>query len=148
MLYFDLTMDFVFFVDILINFNTAITSSTEKLIISRKVIMKEYLKSWFFIDLLSCVPLELIDDSSNSKNNRFFKVLRVSRIYRLVRLLRLLKLMRVFRSQYIHNFLNKAKFNTAYPRLFVFTLYLVIFIHIIGCLWYYLPQLEDNQALT
>jgi hyperpolarization activated cyclic nucleotide-gated potassium channel 1 len=54
------TIDIIFFLDIIINFNLAFQDEAYKTIDDRKVIACEYLKGWFMIDLLSIIPFELI----------------------------------------------------------------------------------------
>ncbi|OMJ92390.1 hypothetical protein SteCoe_4832 [Stentor coeruleus] len=146
----DIIIDIVFFFDILITFNTAIVSVSERIIYSRKSIAKNYMKFWFIIDLLSCIPLEIIDTNdteSASSYNNFLRILRVSRMYRFMRILRLLKLLRFLRSQYVNNLLMKNKFNTSSGRIIIFFFILAISVHILGCLWFYVSK-TDNSHIT
>lgn len=145
----DIIIDVVFFFDILITFNTAIVSISERLIYSRKSIAKNYMKFWFLIDLLSCIPLEIIDtnDTESASYNKFLRILRVSRMYRFVRILRLLKLLRFVRSQYVNNLLMANKFNTGARRIAVFFFILAISVHILGCLWFYVSK-SDSSEIT
>ena len=50
-------IDISFLLDIIFNFNTAYFDEDFKLIDDRKEIAKQYLKSWFIIDLLAIAPL-------------------------------------------------------------------------------------------
>lgn len=51
-----------FYVDILLQFNTAIYIDGN-LVQDRIVIIKEYLKLWFWIDVISSFPYDIIFDS-------------------------------------------------------------------------------------
>ncbi len=83
------------------NFFTAFEDDNGELVVNRWRIAKNYIKSWFLVDLFSCVPISLIlnltgqDGSSNVLNIKFIKLTRLPRLYRL---LRLLKLMRLYKS--------------------------------------------------
>ena len=55
-------VDFIFFIDILITFNSAQYDFEFNIIEERKEIAKIYLQSWFFIDLLSIIPFEIFMD--------------------------------------------------------------------------------------
>ena len=59
MVVYDEFCDLLFFIDILIKFNTAIYSES-RLVTDRKTIAKAYLQSWFFVDLILCFPLSYL----------------------------------------------------------------------------------------
>jgi hypothetical protein len=54
------SIDFFFFIDIIVNFNSAYIDESYEVIDDRKKIAKSYLVSWFLIDFLSIVPFELV----------------------------------------------------------------------------------------
>jgi len=54
----DWTIDCLFLLDILIIFNTAFYDDDIQLIDDRKEIAFTYLRSWFFIDFLACIPFD------------------------------------------------------------------------------------------
>ena len=58
--YFDYAIDFLFTVDIFLNFNTAFYNDNEELVDSRWKIAKNYLKFWFWVDSISILPLHLV----------------------------------------------------------------------------------------
>jgi len=90
----DLAVNFFFILDILVSFNTAFFEQS-KLIKSRVEISKQYLKLWFWLDVLTSIPFDqLLPQSPNTKNiGTLTKLPKIFRIFRLVKLLRLLKLM-------------------------------------------------------
>jgi hypothetical protein len=85
-------VDSLFFLDILINFNSAYYDEDFVLVEQRKDIAKTYVSSWFFIDLIAIIPFELIMGGVGLNG-----VIRIARIGRLYRLVKLTKLLRVFK---------------------------------------------------
>ena len=63
------TIDIFFFIDILVNFNSAYIDESYEVIDDRKKIAKSYLVSWFLIDFLSIVPFELVVTQGNQIEN-------------------------------------------------------------------------------
>ena len=91
----DSIVDTVFLVDILLNFFFAYHDDEYNLIDDRKVavhlfnvqtISKEYLKSWFFIDLVSILPINLLLRTGDF--NSLARIARLPRLYRLVKMTR------------------------------------------------------------
>ena len=56
MLVFETFIDFLFFMDIFVNFFTALELPDNKLETSRCKIAKSYVTSWFLLDLAACIP--------------------------------------------------------------------------------------------
>ena len=104
-LYFEAGVSLCFITDIVLVFNTAYVEG-DRLILDRARIRTAYLRGWFIIDVLSSLPLELLDiivysffpevltadDESNSNALRVFRALRLVRMLRLLRLLKLAKI--------------------------------------------------------
>lgn len=61
----DLIIDILFFIDIIITFNTAYYNSYGELITNRKVIALSYLKTYFILDLLTIIPFTYIFEDSS-----------------------------------------------------------------------------------
>ncbi|CAH1718289.1 unnamed protein product [Chironomus riparius] len=59
---FNCLSDTIFLVDIVVNFRTGIMQqdNAEQVILDPKLIAKHYLKTWFFLDLISSIPLDYI----------------------------------------------------------------------------------------
>ena len=55
-----MTIDILFALDILIIFNTAFYNDDVDLVENRKDIAQSYIKGWFWIDLISIIPFNLI----------------------------------------------------------------------------------------
>lgn len=57
----DSIVDVVFFIDIVLNFHTTYVGPGGEVVSDPKVIRLNYLKSWFVIDLLSCLPYDVFN---------------------------------------------------------------------------------------
>lgn len=93
------TIDILFFLDIIIIFNTIIHDDAYQLVFQRKLIAKAYLKSWFFIDFIAIFPTHLLFPSENTGEdyNELMRVTRIGRLYKLVKLARLVRILKVVR---------------------------------------------------
>jgi hypothetical protein len=58
--YTDTVIDFLFIIDLILNFFTAVENDHGEIIVERKKIAIIYFKSWFIIDLSSSMPITLI----------------------------------------------------------------------------------------
>lgn len=58
-------MDVIFLVDIVLNFHTTFVGPGGEVISDPKLIRMNYLKTWFVIDLLSCLPYDIINAFEN-----------------------------------------------------------------------------------
>ena len=60
--YMDLIFDAFFSLDILINFISSYYDEKNQLVFTLKDIVLNYLKTYFFLDLISCFPIEMISE--------------------------------------------------------------------------------------
>ena len=90
-----LIIDVLFFIDMILTFCTTYTHElTNVEVFDHKKIALKYLKSWFIIDLLSCLPFDLMVPGQ-ANFNILTRIIRTSRMYKLHRLLRLLKVLNI-----------------------------------------------------
>ena len=92
----EFVIDGLFLIDVILNFITVQTDEEGQPITDRWVISCNYLKSWFFIDLVACVPFSILDYYSDQLNvrksyNSLLRLLRLPRLNKLFRLARILK---------------------------------------------------------
>jgi len=59
--FFDYTIDTLFAFDIIVNFISAYEGIDGKLKHQPKDIAKNYLQTWFFLDLVAVIPLQLLE---------------------------------------------------------------------------------------
>ena len=58
----DSVLDFLFIIDMILNFFTAIENDNGEVTVDRKKIALIYFKGWFLVDLTSSVPITLIQE--------------------------------------------------------------------------------------
>jgi potassium voltage-gated channel Eag-related subfamily H protein 5 len=54
-------VDVVFFIDILLNFHTTFVGPGGEVVSDPTIIRRNYFKTWFVIDLLSCLPYDVFN---------------------------------------------------------------------------------------
>nr|XP_046912889.1 potassium/sodium hyperpolarization-activated cyclic nucleotide-gated channel 1-like [Dermatophagoides farinae] len=104
---FNILSDTIFLLDILVNFRTGIMNPDlpEQVILDPKQIAHGYIRSWFFLDLISSIPLDYLylvfnqdfDDNYQASIWQAGRALRILRILKMLSLLRLLRLSRLVR---------------------------------------------------
>jgi len=107
-------LDVFFFLNIIVSFRTAYWDNME-LITDIRMIRRKYMALWFWVDLVSTIPWDVV-----------LAVLDVASLTRLLRLLRLLRFSKVAFAATI----------SAPVRLAKLAMYVVILGHILGCLWW------------
>ena len=143
----DLTVDALFFVDILVTFNTAFYDNEGKLRVSRPEIAIRYVKTWFVLDLVSCFPIYYIfqDDSTETSNYHYNSLLRLTRLpkfYRLWRMSRVYKLL-VFRENRVLELLRELICEkTTVLQAIAFILFVLTAIHLMACCWFLVARVE------
>lgn len=78
----DGVIDVIFFIDIILSFISAYYTRMEILVANWKQIAFGYLKTWFFIDLIAVIPLQLF---ANTMMNQLGKMARLPRVYKLMK---------------------------------------------------------------
>ena len=136
---YDYLVDIIFFIDIVLTFNTTfIDTNTDILITSRPIIASQYLKFWFWLDLLSTVPFDFFVRISTNSSSLRSGSLGALKLFRILRLTRLTKLYRIVKSQSFEKFLEATNIS---PKIISFTILIAqifLFAHIVACFWYYI----------
>jgi len=148
----NIIVDCLFISDILINLNTAIVVNGV-LVISRKEIFLDYLKGWLILDIISSIPMDLLEilifGQNTAFNMRTLRLARLPRLYRLIRITRFLKLSKIFRRSAAFSDIEEYfEINTGFGRLLVFILSVLTCVHIVGCFWYYFAKIEELNPST
>jgi hypothetical protein len=142
-------VDFSFLIDIIITFFTSYTDGDNVEVTQHKRIMKNYIKFWFWIDLLSIIPFDYLfsGDSSSALNiNALFRFAKFSKLYKIIRLTRLAKVFKLLKKNkaLISRFSEKLKLNSGLERLCIFSFAFGIFIHVMGCMYVMLADIEKE----
>ena len=130
---FEVGLTLVFMVDVLFNFNTAYLEDS-MWVIDRRLIAKNYLRGWFWIDAPSSTPVELLDLVVSGESGSL-EVLRFLRMFRLLRMLRMLKvaaMMDAFQTRIE----DRYGVNLGFLRILKMLLWLTYLSHLLACAWY------------
>jgi len=88
-------IDACFLVDIMVIFNSAFYDEEFVIVEDRKMIAKEYVTSWFLVDLLAILPFDyFLQQDSYSELVRLTRIGRMSKLIKMTRLLRILKIVK------------------------------------------------------
>ncbi|XP_015837525.1 potassium/sodium hyperpolarization-activated cyclic nucleotide-gated channel 2 isoform X13 [Tribolium castaneum] len=153
---FNCLSDTIFLIDIVVNFRTGIMQqdNAEQVILDPKLIAKHYLRTWFFLDLISSIPLDYIflifnqfqdygDSFQILHAGRALRILRLAKLLSLVRLLRLSRLVRYVSQWEEVYFLNMA---SVFMRIFNLICMMLLIGHWSGCLQFLVPMLQGFPA--
>ena len=173
---FEVTVDFIFLLDVLVNFRSAfyrhhaVTAVTELETRACKI-SRRYGGSWFLIDLLSSVPLDLIlhlaipdagDDGlgglcgaakvgaageGEASDTETLKLVKLLKGLRLVRLLKLLRLFKI--GRFLQKLQDELEVNPTVIELLKLGVKMVFLMHMVGCGWNWMrvPPLHDDEAV-
>ncbi|XP_050407025.1 potassium voltage-gated channel protein eag [Patella vulgata] len=130
----DSMVDVVFFVDIVLNFHTSFVGSSGEVISDPKVIRMHYLRSWFVIDLLSCLPYDVFNAFQYVDDG-------ISTLFSALKVVRLLRLGRVVRK--LDHYLEYGA-----AMLVLLILVFILFAHWFACIWYSIGYAELGSKVT
>lgn len=145
---FNLLVVVAFFVDIVVNFLTAVKHENYSTHVAiHSYIAKKYLRTWFFIDVISALPFDYMFTASEIRQISLVKFVRLIRLFRLLRVLKLRSLFQVLST--------RLQLGPSVVRGLSLAI-LVIFVgHFIACLWWYVsvsipnkPSWIDNPAMV
>jgi hypothetical protein len=90
-------VDICFLLDIIIIFNKTIFDDNFQIVINRKIIAMEYIKGWFFVDILAIIPFDMFFGGSDL--NQVVRIARIGRMYKLVKLTRLIRVIKIIKEK-------------------------------------------------
>jgi potassium voltage-gated channel Eag-related subfamily H member 8 len=146
------TIDTCFLIDIFIIFNSAFYDSEFIVVEDRKIIAKEYLRSWFIIDLLAIIPFDLLISTQDQNYGDIARIVRLGRISKLIKMTRLLRILKIVKERSkLLKYLNEIlKIGLGFERLFFFIVVFIILAHIVSCIWVISAQfsglIDENSA--
>ncbi|XP_062266712.1 potassium voltage-gated channel subfamily H member 5-like isoform X3 [Platichthys flesus] len=130
----DSVVDVIFLIDIVLNFHTTFVGPAGEVISDAKLIRMNYLKTWFVIDLLSCLPYDIINAFEHVDEG-------LSSLFSSLKVIRLLRLGRVARK--LDHYLE---YGAAVLVLLVCVFGLVA--HWLACIWYSIGDYEVIDETT
>lgn len=149
---FELVLDGIFIVDIGVNFHSEVTMEDGTVETDRRKIAFLYLKSWFIIDFVACLPFTIADyylstEDQNLNSGSYNNIMRLSklpRLYKLLRVVRLVKAARRYQSSgVIYAFQDLLQVNSRVFKLIKFLLYVMISVHLMACVWFFAAKMQN-----
>ncbi|KAA0188181.1 hypothetical protein HAZT_HAZT010373 [Hyalella azteca] len=142
----DSIVDVIFFIDIVLNFHTTFVGPGGEVVSDPKIIRMNYLKSWFVIDLLSCLPYDVFnafdhdEDVSNCGNDGESYQSGIGSLFSALKVVRLLRLGRVVRK--LDRYLEYGA-----AMLFLLLCFYMLVAHWLACIWYSIGNSDANNGI-
>ena len=128
---FEASMSLIFLTDLCLSFNTAYLSEGEW-VTSRRKIASRYLRSWFWIDAPSSLPVEFIEVLlPPGSDTGALPAFRILRMLRLVRMLRLLKV-----GVYVARLEEELEISLRPLRVVELVVQMLFIAHMLACGWF------------
>lgn len=158
----DSIVDVVFFIDIVLNFHTTFVGPGGEVVSDPKVIRKNYFKSWFLIDLLSCLPYDVFNAFDHDEDvSNYLPVCSIGResltpplsavltrlspqgigsLFSALKVVRLLRLGRVVRK--LDRYLEYGA-----AMLILLLCFYMLVAHWLACVWYSIGRSDADSGL-
>ena len=140
LLSFDILVDLLYLMDLILNFFMAFEDRDKKLEIRLKEIASNYLRSWFLPDLLSCVPFQHVDPAMMLGQDEARKSGNLTMIFKNLKLFKLVRLLKYSRS--IKKILQRFKVNQGIKRMISVALTMLCLVHLVGCFFFLVAKFE------
>lgn len=139
---FDYFIDGILLMDMIITFFTPIYKN-HSLIRNHKEIAKDYLSLWFWLDLISVIPFDLLLSENLSMNGSRSQLLKLPKLYRVAKMSKLLKATRLGKkgNNIIARWITKLQ-NHEIVIISVSPFYFIgiVIAYFFACMWFYIPD--------
>ena len=137
------TIDTLFAIDIIVIFQSCHYDDEFVIVENRWMIAKEYLKSWFIIDLVAILPFDVIFKSAGAGSVDMIRLARMGRMYKMIKMAKILRVLKIIkqRSQLLKYLGEFLKIGLGFERLFFFAIIFFVLCHILTCIWIITPSL-------
>ncbi|KAL0266809.1 UNVERIFIED_CONTAM: hypothetical protein PYX00_009253 [Menopon gallinae] len=129
----DSIVDVIFFIDIVLNFHTTFVGPGGEVVSDPKVIRTNYLKSWFIIDLLSCLPYDVFNAFDHDEDG-------IGSLFSALKVVRLLRLGRVVRK--LDRYLEYGA-----AMLILLLCFYMLVAHWLACIWYSIGRSDADNGI-
>ncbi|XP_077261138.1 potassium voltage-gated channel protein ether a go-go isoform X3 [Temnothorax americanus] len=129
----DSIVDVIFFIDIVLNFHTTFVGAGGEVVSDPKVIRMNYLKSWFVIDLLSCLPYDVFNAFDHDEDG-------IGSLFSALKVVRLLRLGRVVRK--LDRYLEYGA-----AMLILLLCFYMLVAHWLACIWYSIGRSDADNGV-
>ncbi|XP_067144386.1 potassium voltage-gated channel protein eag-like isoform X1 [Centruroides vittatus] len=130
----DSIVDVIFFIDIVLNFHTTFVGPGGEVVSDPKIIRMNYLKSWFIIDLLSCLPYDVFNAFDHDEDG-------IGSLFSALKVVRLLRLGRVVRK--LDRYLEYGA-----AMLILLLCFYMLVAHWLACIWYSIGRSDAENGYT
>lgn len=145
----EIAVDVFFFLDILINLNTAYKGADNNLVTDHKLIFNNYLKGFLIADLLSVFPLYLINQSEIGRLNILIRLVRLFRLGRVLKVIQKFKIIRKLKKTSLMLALSRnLRSYGGMWRLSGLVFFVVAMTHFVACMWYYVARINELNFNT
>ena len=142
-------MDLFFIVDIVLIFNTAFMDEDYETVTDYKTIATEYMRFWFWIDLIAIIPFSLfIRDGEAANLIRFIRIGRITKILKLLKLMRLIKMQKTTSFSIQAWLMEAINISPDYKWFGKFFAYFFMTTHIVCCCWIIFAKVDPNITET
>ena len=148
--WFELGMDILFSIDLLVNFISAYEINQHEVEVRWGKIICYYGTSWFILDAIACVPTQLFEQfTSDGSYKSLVRLARLPRLYRLLRILRLLKMLRIVKhNKTFTKAVESLKMNTGISRMIQVTVTVFFMVHLVSCFWFLTAKFSEFHPDT
>lgn len=147
----ELIIDICFMLDIIVSFNTGYYQKGNLVLIRRRVIFN-YLRTWFLLDLLASFPWSYVlvveDDGQGGGSGAAAKTPQLLRLLKSVRFLRFVRLVRVLKLKKLLYKMEEYITSDIITTLIGFSKIIIIILfigHWIGCIFYAIGLMEYSS---
>lgn len=144
-------VDFIFIIDMVINFNLIYLDNDGRPIKAKRLIAKHYLGSWFPLDFITVLPYDSLAlmPTGDEGGGQAAATSGHAQIFRLFRVLRLLKLLRMSRAaRILERWETRIGISAADAGLMGLFLFLTGINHWLACLWGLGANIQDANKYT
>jgi hypothetical protein len=145
-----MTIDILFTADLFVNFISAYEIGNNVVEVRLRYCIWNYLKSWFFFDVLACIPTQLIEELQAAGDYKsLMRLARLPRLYRLLRILRLFKMVRIIKYNKMFTKIQEAlKMNAGISRMISVMVSVFFMVHLMSCFWFLTAKMSDFEPDT
>lgn len=154
---FDTFTDTLFMCDIVITFISAYEVPGGLPEVSLRKIVKQYVSTWFFVDLIATMPTDLFSEQilgqsgqdSQSGTNKLARLARLPRLYRLFKILRLIKIFKIIKfGKSIKKVFKSFSLNQSRTRMIQSLAIALFCVHVVGCFWFMSARFDEFSPNT
>lgn len=145
--YFDYFIDFIFALDLILNFFTPIYKN-HRFLKSHKKIALRYLRVWFWLDLLTIIPFDVIFHNERQAGQFLLSFINMPKLYRMFRLLKMIRAIKLKQKNKTYivkkltNFLNSESLVSKIVPLYAVG---ILISYMFACLWHFVPKENPDR---